>query len=51
MFEYFSEDPDMESVMLDSSVIRAHAQVRHIVPASEMLTYVPQAQPIKKGAA
>lgn len=25
MFEYFSEDPDMESVMLDSSVIRAHA--------------------------
>lgn len=25
MFEYFSEDPDMASVMLDSSVVRAHA--------------------------
>lgn len=25
MFERFAEDPDMESVMLDSSVIRAHA--------------------------
>ena len=25
MFEYFADDPDMESVMLDSSVIRAHA--------------------------
>ena len=25
MFEYFAHDPDMESVMIDSSVIRAHA--------------------------
>ena len=25
MFEHFVDDPDMESVMLDSSVIRAHA--------------------------
>ena len=25
MFEHFANDPDMESVMLDSSVIRAHA--------------------------
>lgn len=25
MFEHFSHDPDMESLMMDSSVIRAHA--------------------------
>lgn len=25
MFEHFVDDPDMESVMLDSSVVRAHA--------------------------
>lgn len=25
MFEHFADDPDMESVMIDSSVIRAHA--------------------------
>lgn len=25
MFEHFGDDPDMESVMLDSSVVRAHA--------------------------
>ena len=25
MFESFADDPDMESVMLDSSVVRAHA--------------------------
>lgn len=25
MFEHFATDPDMESVMIDSSVIRAHA--------------------------
>ena len=25
MFEHFADDPDMESVMMDSSVVRAHA--------------------------
>ena len=25
LFEYFADDPDMEKLMLDSSVIRAHA--------------------------
>ena len=25
MFEHFANDPDMESVMLDGSVVRAHA--------------------------
>ena len=25
MFEHFADDPDMESVMMDGSVIRAHA--------------------------
>jgi transposase len=25
MFEHFADDPDLESVMLDSSVVRAHA--------------------------
>lgn len=25
MFEHFADDPDMESLMIDSSVIRAHA--------------------------
>ena len=25
MFEHFSDDPDMEGVMMDSSVVRAHA--------------------------
>ena len=25
MFEHFADDPDMESVMLDASVVRAHA--------------------------
>lgn len=26
MFEHFADDPDRESVMIDSSVVRAHAQ-------------------------
>lgn len=25
MFEHFADDPDMESVMIDSSIVRAHA--------------------------
>jgi hypothetical protein len=25
MFEHFADDPDMEKLMLDSSVIRAHS--------------------------